>query len=681
MASGLLKTYLGEGLAAARPATPSVGANTIAFWYSTDSAEMSAYVDGAWLEDVLGGGSPVYTDITGVPTDTFLGRDTAGTGPAEALSVATAKTLLGLTGTNSGDQTITLTGDVTGSGTGSFATAIGANKVLDTMLRDSAALTVIGRSANSTGDPADIAAGTDNQVLRRSGTALAFGAVNLASSDAVTGDLALSNIAQASAASKLLGRGSASGAGDFQEITLGTNLSMSGTTLNATGGGGLSDGDMGDVVVGGSGTTLTVESATPASGILEVTGQIRSTNKIVINGGTGVTAFVDFWTNGFLCGKLQAYDGNNGLIYAFDTHSFRNKSQANDILVMTTALATFSEDVVVPDEAYDATAWNGSLEVPTKNAVRDRLESAGWITSANLRDSSALSVIGRSANSTGVPADIAGTNNTVLRVSGSVLGFGAIDVSTAQITGDLPFANLAQGAALSVLGVTGNAGADVASIAAASDGQVLRRSGTTVAFGAVDLASANAVTGDLAFSNIAQIATSRFVGRVTAATGDIEALTGTQATTLLDVFTTSLKGVVPAGNATKQYLRSDATWQDDIRTITFIIDGGGATITTGLKGYLEIPFACTIQQWTLLADQSGSIVVDLWKDTYANYPPVVGDVITASAKPTITTATKGQSSTLTGWTTAIAAGDILAFNVNSVTTCQRVTISIKVKCD
>lgn len=73
---------------------------------------------------------------------------------------------------------------------------------------------------------------------------------------------------------------------------------------------------------------------------------------------------------------------------------------------------------------------------------------------------------------------------------------------TNGVTGDLPFANLAQGSALSVLGVTGNAGADVASIVAASDGQVLRRSGTAVAFGAVNLASSNAVTGNLPVANL-----------------------------------------------------------------------------------------------------------------------------------------------------------------------------------
>lgn len=49
-------------------------------------------------------------------------------------------TVLGNTsGSNTGDQTITLTGDVTGSGMGTFATAIGAGKVTNTMLAGSIA--------------------------------------------------------------------------------------------------------------------------------------------------------------------------------------------------------------------------------------------------------------------------------------------------------------------------------------------------------------------------------------------------------------------------------------------------------------------------------------------------------------------------------------------------------------
>ena len=71
-----------------------------------------------------------------IATDSFLGRDTAGTGNVEVLSVATAKTLLNLSGTNTGDQTITLTGDVTGSGTGSFATTIAAGAVEGSMLNN-----------------------------------------------------------------------------------------------------------------------------------------------------------------------------------------------------------------------------------------------------------------------------------------------------------------------------------------------------------------------------------------------------------------------------------------------------------------------------------------------------------------------------------------------------------------
>lgn len=65
----------------------------------------------------------------------------------------------------------------------------------------------------------------------------------------VSGDLPFANLVQSSAASKLVGRGSAAGAGDFEEITLGTGLTMTGTTLSASGGGTwsvLTDGDLVD---------------------------------------------------------------------------------------------------------------------------------------------------------------------------------------------------------------------------------------------------------------------------------------------------------------------------------------------------------------------------------------------------------------------------------------------------
>ncbi len=112
--------------------------------------------------------------------------------------------------------------------------------------------------------------------------------------------------------------------------------------------------------------------------------------------------------------------------------------------------------------------------------------------------------------------------------------------------------------------------------------------------------------------------------------------------------------------------------------ISFIIDGGGSAITTGIKGDVEIPFTGTITAVRMLADQSGSIVVDIWKDTYANLPPTDADSITASAVPTISTAVKSEDATLTGWTTAVTKGDWLRYNVDSITTVERVTISLSI---
>jgi hypothetical protein len=114
-------------------------------------------------------------------------------------------------------------------------------------------------------------------------------------------------------------------------------------------------------------------------------------------------------------------------------------------------------------------------------------------------------------------------------------------------------------------------------------------------------------------------------------------------------------------------------------TINLIIEGLGSPIPTGIAGDLQVDFNCTILSATLLADQSGDIVVDVWKDSYANFPPTVADTITAAAKPTISGSNKSQDVTLTGWTTSISAGDILRFNVDSVATIERCTLALKVR--
>jgi len=107
------------------------------------------------------------------------------------------------------------------------------------------------------------------------------------------------------------------------------------------------------------------------------------------------------------------------------------------------------------------------------------------------------------------------------------------------------------------------------------------------------------------------------------------------------------------------------------------IDGGGVEITTGVKNDIVIPYAMTITGWYMTADQTGSIVIDVWKDTFANYPPTVANTITGTEKPTITASNKGQDLGLTTWTTLVSAGDVLRFNVESVSNIQRVTLVLQ----
>ena len=111
--------------------------------------------------------------------------------------------------------------------------------------------------------------------------------------------------------------------------------------------------------------------------------------------------------------------------------------------------------------------------------------------------------------------------------------------------------------------------------------------------------------------------------------------------------------------------------------IEFILFGGGITILTGIQGEIIIPFNCQIKSVNLLSDQTGSIVVDILKSSFSNYPGGF-NTITAAAIPQIINGIKYEDNILTGWTINLLKDDVLRFDVQSSNLISRLLISLKI---
>lgn len=94
------------------------------------------------------------------------------------------------------------------------------------------------------------------------------------------------------------------------------------------------------------------------------------------------------------------------------------------------------------------------------------------------------------------------------------------------------------------------------------------------------------------------------------------------------------------------------------------VDGGGAVVTTGVKGFTQLKFptaTATLVGVTLLADTSGSVEFDILKSSFAGFP-TTSSIVGANA-PELSSAQKAEITIDGGWTTSFSSGDVLEFEI------------------
>jgi hypothetical protein len=280
--------------------------------------------------------------LADMAVNTIKGRITAGTGDPEDLTAANVRTIINVAdgatanaadafllaranhtgtqaaGTITGLATVATSGSASdlgsgtlpnarlaafGSGDVSFAAGGGAGTIANDAVTNAkaanmAANTVKANATAATADPADLAVGTNTVVGRVAGNIVAAQVVTAqiaanAADNTILADMAANTVKVRAAAtsgdpsdlalsaSQLLGRGAT---GDVAPIVLGTNLSMTGTTLNASGSGG-------SLTVQDEGSTLSTAVTTinfTGAGVT-ATGTTTVTVNIPGGGGGGVT--------------------------------------------------------------------------------------------------------------------------------------------------------------------------------------------------------------------------------------------------------------------------------------------------------------------------------------------------------------------------------------------------------
>jgi len=171
------------------------------------------------------------------------------------------------------------------------------------------------------------------------------------------------------------------------------------------------------------------------------------------------------------------------------------------------------------------------------------------------------------------------------------------------------------------------------------------------------------------------------VPKISAGTWSVQALTNGQLLIGSTGAVPSAATLTAGGGISITNAAGSITVAQSSTSLEFVIDGGGAVITAGVKGYFEIPFNCTLTAWKLIGNASGAIKIDVWVDSYATGSlPDNSDTICNGHEPEIAASAYGASDTdLSDWTdVTMTQGQTLALNVDSCTSITLCTLSFRV---
>ena len=105
----------------------------------------------------------------------------------------------------------------------------------------------------------------------------------------------------------------------------------------------------------------------------------------------------------------------------------------------------------------------------------------------------------------------------------------------------------------------------------------------------------------------------------------------------------------------------------------FCFDGHDGVITINESCFVRFPFDCTITGWSIASKDAGAtLTFDVQKA--AGTMPTSANTICGGNKPVLTAAQISNSSSLTGWTTAINSGDYVRVNLDACSVSTEATL-------